>query len=205
MPYVSSTNQNCPLYWTAYGNVCYRFRWVNLKSWVEAKTWCAAQGGDLLKLENASEKTYITNAIRNLRQHNHLSTTLKWWTGMNNKNPQSQAWVWGDNSPVAPVIISSAHLHPSTTDHCVYTSETELRNLQQVCSRNGGDLVEIDNDQDQIAIHDFARNTHKPLWTALHSVQKGTTNSWQWLNGTVLSTNPSLQYWANGHPPVLRR
>lgn len=53
---VSSTNQNCPLYWTAYGNVCYRFRWVNLKSWVEAKTWCAAQGGDLLKLENAAEK-----------------------------------------------------------------------------------------------------------------------------------------------------
>nr|XP_011422437.3 macrophage mannose receptor 1 isoform X2 [Crassostrea gigas] len=249
--FVSSTNQNCPLYWTAYGNVCYRFRWVNLKSWVEAKTWCAAQGGDLLKLENAAEKTYITNAIRNLRQHNHLSTTLKWWTGMNNKNPQSQAWVWGDNSPVAPVIIRSAHLHPSTTDHCVYVSETELRNLQcwqkaayicerprgtpltcdatsrwqqfnnfcyqvnptnlqtwagavQVCSRNGGDLVEIDNDQDQIAIHDFARNTHKPLWTALHSVQKGTTNSWQWLNGTVLSTNPSLQYWANGHPPVLR-
>ncbi|XP_061179353.1 macrophage mannose receptor 1-like [Saccostrea echinata] len=249
--FVSSTNQNCPLYWSAYANVCYRFRWVNLKSWNEAKAWCASQGGDLLKLENNAEKTYITNAIKNIVQHQHLRNT-KWWTGMNNKNPQSQAWVWGDKSPVAQVITSAAHLHQSTTDHCVYISGTagmvntqcwqkyayicerargtpltcdSTRGWQQfnnfcyqvhptdvqtwsgavnVCSRNGGDLVEIDNDQDQIAIHDFARNTKRPLWTALHSVQMGNTNNWQWLNGTVMTSNRALQYWANGQPPVLR-
>nr|XP_022336336.1 macrophage mannose receptor 1-like isoform X2 [Crassostrea virginica] len=251
LTFVSSTNQNCPLYWTSYGNVCYRLRWVNLKSWVEAKAWCTAQGGDLLKLENAAEKTFITNAIRNTRQHQHLSSTLNWWTGMNNRNPQSQAWVWGDKSPVSQTIINSASLHQSTTDHCVYISEAGMKNLAcwqkaayicerprgipltcdatsgwqqfnnycykvqqndlqtwqgavQMCSKSGGDLVEIDNDQDQMAVHDFARNTHRPVWTALHSVQKGSTNTWQWLNGTVLTFNPSLQYWANGHPPVLR-
>lgn len=38
----------------------------------------------------------------------------------------------------------SAHLHPSTTDHCVYASETELRNLQcwqkaaYICERPRG-------------------------------------------------------------------
>ena len=50
-------------------------------------------------------KTYMINAIRNVRQHQHLSSTLNWWTGMNNKNPQSQAWVWGDNSPVSQTIM----------------------------------------------------------------------------------------------------
>ncbi|XP_055995997.1 snaclec rhodocetin subunit delta-like [Ostrea edulis] len=100
----SVTNQNCPLYWTAYSNVCYRFRWVNLKSWNEARTWCIAQGGDLLKLENRAEKTWISNAIANIQTHNHLRSVI-WWTGMNNKNPTSQSWVWDDKSPVDPSIV----------------------------------------------------------------------------------------------------
>lgn len=60
----TATAQRCPIYWVMYGQSCYRFRYVNLMTWTDAKTQCRSQGGDLIKFETTGEYVSIVITIR---------------------------------------------------------------------------------------------------------------------------------------------
>jgi hypothetical protein len=52
----NSSGQRCPLYWQQNGDICYRFRFINMKNWTDAEGWCQAQNSHLVKFETAAER-----------------------------------------------------------------------------------------------------------------------------------------------------
>ncbi|KAK3106670.1 hypothetical protein FSP39_024902 [Pinctada imbricata] len=170
--------------------------------------------------------------------------------GLNNQDPNSNTFVWGDGSPPNPAVTAGQQVYINANSHCVavvkpgklrnincgvrhpyvcerargipltcdadrgwqqynnycYKVHTDSQNWAQAskqCDRDGGSLVQIENEQDEIVIHDFAKNTKSPIWIGLRSMKYGTSPvSWVWTNGTTL--DPTIAYWYNGRTPNLQ-
>ena len=67
--------------------------------------------------------------------------------------------------------IKEQREHFSLQKH-LYTIVVYCHNVSRSrCDKDGGSLVQIENDQDEIVIHDFAKNTGSPIWIGLRSMK----------------------------------
>lgn len=126
--------------------------------------------------------------------------------------------IWGNNtfndescSTKYKFICSRARGIPLTCDadrgwqtlngacYKVYTARRNWNAAKRQCSHDGGAMVTIDSQNDEIVMHDFAVSAKQPLWIGLYTQKVGSQAHWMWTNGTALTTS----YW-HGTPHVNR-
>ncbi|KAK3595855.1 hypothetical protein CHS0354_014678 [Potamilus streckersoni] len=89
------TNMGCGL-WNRAGKKCYKFFDAPPNTWSDARDFCQAVDGDLLKVENKDEKAWITTQM--------MAKTRQYWVGLNDRAVEG-TYVWADGMSSQSILI----------------------------------------------------------------------------------------------------
>lgn len=91
-----SDDGGCGTFWEKRPDmdICYQFNLFHFLPWSRARSYCQAQGGDLLSITDLPEHEYISKRLN--------GTKDLFWIGLNNLG-ETTGWQWSDDSPLAMV------------------------------------------------------------------------------------------------------
>ncbi|XP_030597005.1 hepatic lectin-like [Archocentrus centrarchus] len=84
----------CEAGWEHHGGKCYHFS-ISKSSWNQSRAECRAEGGDLVKIDNRWEQSFLDGRLRNLMNE----AEDKFWIGLTDSAAEGR-WMWVDNTPL---------------------------------------------------------------------------------------------------------
>ena len=92
--------KDCPEYWVAYENSCYRFfqhsRSIPAKSWEDSRAYCRVLGGDLVSIGTQGESKFLEGQLSSYGQ-------TAFWLGLyrnTSGDVADEGWIWMDGTPL---------------------------------------------------------------------------------------------------------
>ncbi|KAM9838702.1 C-type lectin domain family 4 member E-like [Aulostomus maculatus] len=90
--------RRCEALWVKRGTKCYYFSFSS-SSWGTSRRLCRDNGGDLVKINNRVEQTFLETALRGEMKH----AEDKFWIGLTDSQDEGE-WLWVDGSPLNPSL-----------------------------------------------------------------------------------------------------
>ncbi|KAI4791309.1 hypothetical protein KUCAC02_034084 [Chaenocephalus aceratus] len=90
-PQVKLQRGNCPMFWFAFNDRCYKYIAAHL-TWAEAEFHCVSDGANLVSIHSQAEDDFVTSLIKNFDP-----TERETWIGLSDVHQEGR-WMWSDGS-----------------------------------------------------------------------------------------------------------
>ncbi|XP_047460843.1 CD209 antigen-like protein C isoform X1 [Mugil cephalus] len=150
-------------------------------------------------------------SVDNWRTNKNLQTLMKENEVLKKNITESQCKtppVVQPTCPTPPVLNEPCHICEADWEQhggqCYYfsTNKSTWNQSRDECRGRGGDLVKIDSREEQIflegRLRDKMTEAEDKFWIGLTDSQ--TEGTWLWVDGSALTTDTSLTFWARQEP-----
>ncbi|XP_025048539.1 C-type lectin domain family 17, member A [Alligator sinensis] len=100
--------QQCPRGWAWFQRTCYYFS-TAVKTWPEAKVFCAEHGAHLVIINTEAEQDFVVETAAGKRGH---------WLGLSDQDTEAK-WLWVDGTSLTLSFWSSGEPNNAGTENCV--------------------------------------------------------------------------------------
>ncbi|CAC5359567.1 unnamed protein product [Mytilus coruscus] len=186
------------IYLKTFHEKCYRYE-RSESYWTTAKNLCTGEGGDLIQIRNQATQNWVMSTLHDL----HWNTNGVWIGAHDRDNEMDWRWVTeisgNDDMYRCPEHLSRTIYLKTFHEKCYRyeRSESYWTTAKNLCTGEGGDLIQIRNQATQnwvmSTLHDLHWNTNG-VWIGAHD--RDNEMDWRWVTGDKITWNN----WASGQP-----